>query len=180
LLLICLVGAYSLSSRKGMAKNYLLGWTVIWCVGSFLVAPLGFLPMNPAASETLLWRIMYASPLPFLLAMGLEKCVALSKKLDLLKGTVPVSRQQPILISVLFVVFSATLFVFQDALVRAAIILVTVAIVLLLSIRFPQYQAVRILVVSFLILVIVNSAYRSLYPLLLNPHNLFGSFGVGE
>ena len=136
--------------------------------------------MNPAASETQLWRIMYTSPLPLLLAMGLEKCVELSKNLDSLKGTVPVSRQQPILISILVVVFSATLFVFQDAFVRTAIILVAVTIVLLLSIRFPQYQAVRILIISFLILVIVNSAYRSLCPLLLNPHNLFGSFGVGE
>jgi hypothetical protein len=180
LLLICLVGAYSLSSRQGVAKNYILGWTAIWCLGAFLVAPIGFLPMNPAASETQLWRIMYASPLPFLLAMGLEKCVELSKKLDSLKGTVPVSRQQPILISILFIVFSTTLFAFQDPFARAAIVLVAVAIVLLLSIRFPQYQAVRILVISFLILVIVNSAYRSLYPLLLNPHNLFGSFGVGE
>jgi hypothetical protein len=180
LLLMCLVGAYSLSSRKGMARNYILGWTAIWCIGAFLVAPIGFLPMNPAASETQLWRIMYASPLPFLLAMGLEKCIELSKNLDSLKGVVQVSRQQPILISILFVAFSATLFVFQDAFVRAAIILVAVAIVLLLSIRFPQYQAVRILVISFLILVIVNSAFRSLYPLLLNPHTLFGSFGLGE
>jgi len=177
LLLVCLVGAYSLSSHRGIAKNYILGWTVIWCIGSFLVAPIGFLPLNPAASETQLWRIMYASPLPLLLAMGLEKCVELSKNLDSLKGTVPVSRQQPILISILVVVFSATLFAFQDPFVRTAIILVAVAIVLLLSIRFPQYQAVRILIISFLILVIVNSAYRSLYPLLLNPHNLFGSFG---
>jgi hypothetical protein len=180
LLLICLVGAYSLSSRQGMAKNYFLGWAAIWCVGSFLVAPIGFLPMNPAASETQLWRIMYASPLPFLLAMGLEKCIELSKKLDPLKGAVRVSRQQPILISVLLVAFSATLFAVQDVYVRTAIILAAVAIVLLLSIRFPQYQAVRILIISFLILVIVNSAFRSLYPLLLNPHNLFGSFGVGE
>jgi hypothetical protein len=180
LLLICLVGAYSLSSHQGAAKNYILAWTAIWCVGSFLVAPIGFLPMNPAASETQLWRIMYASPLPFLLAMGLEKCVDLSKKLDPLRGTFPVSRQQPIIISVLLVVLSATLFAFQDPFVRIAIILVAVAIVLLLSIRFPQYQAVRILTIAFLVLVIVNSAYRSLYPLLLNPHNLFGSFGVGE
>jgi len=180
LLLICLVGAYALTSHKGIAKNYFLGWTAIWCIASFLVAPIGFLPMNPAASETQLWRIMYASPLPFLLAMGLEKCVDLSRKLDSLRGTFPLSRQQPILISILFIIFSATLFVFQDAFVRSTIILVAVVIVLLLSIRFPQYQAVRFLVIAFLILVIVNSAYRSLYPLLLNPHNLFGSFGVGD
>ena len=39
LLLIAVVGAYSLKSRSGVTKTYLLAWIITWCVGSVLAAP---------------------------------------------------------------------------------------------------------------------------------------------
>ena len=80
LLLLCLVGVYSLSGREGVTRNYVVAWIVTWFIGSILVAPSGYSPANPGLSESGLWRMLYVSPLPILLALGLEKCLKVSNR----------------------------------------------------------------------------------------------------
>lgn len=176
LILFSVVGAYSMTGRGGIARNYLLAWIATWCFGSILIAPIGFYPVNQAISETQLWRMLYVSPLSFLLAMGIERCFELSKRLETLDGRGEISRRQPILVSFILTAFSMGLFISGNALIRLVIVLGALVTLALIATRFTDHQVVRILIASFLILVLVNAAYRSLYPLLLDPHNLFGVF----
>lgn len=176
LVLVSIVGAYTVTQRSGVARNYLLAWVAVWCLGSILVAPIGFNPANPAVSESELWRMLYVSPLPFLLAMGMDRCLDFSKRLETLVGSEQVSRKQPVLLSAILIAFSAGLFVSENVLVRLLIVLGVLVALVLIVVRFPRYQVGRILIVSFLILLLVNAAFRSLYPLLVDPHNLLGAF----
>lgn len=172
LLLVSLVGAYSLTERGGIARNYLFAWITTWCLGSILVAPIGYYPASPAISETFLWRILYVSPLPLLLAMGMERCLELSRRLETLEGSAQLSRKQSIFLPAISIAFGIGLFVSENALVKLVIVLGVLATFVLALVRFPRYQVGRMLIASFLILLLVNSAYRSLYPLLIDPHNL--------
>ncbi|HKM76089.1 MAG TPA: hypothetical protein VJZ32_06700 [Candidatus Bathyarchaeia archaeon] len=174
LLLICVVGAFGLSGG-GIARNYLFAWVVVWCVGSIMVAPMGYNSTNPTVGETLLWRMLYVSPLPILLALGIQRCIDFSRSFEAFIGTGGAGRLQHIPFITLVILCGAGLFVFSDPLVRLAIVIAEVASLAFFSKRFSKYQAVRVLVASLLILVLINAAYRSLYPLLLDPHNLIGA-----
>jgi len=176
LLLVCLVGTYGLSKQRGFVRNYLLAWITVWCLGSILVAPVGYNPVYPLISESELWRMMYISPLPILLALGIERCIDATKKFDAHDGNQYFSLRQPILLTAMFAAFGAGLFIFWDQTVRIVMVLGTIGAILFLEVRYPKNRVSRILIASFLILLLINAAYRSLYPLLLDPHNLLGTF----
>jgi len=177
LLLLSLIGVYSLSGRQGGARNYVVAWIVTWFIGSILVAPTNYNPTNPGLSETGLWRMLYVSPLPILLALGLEKCLDISKRWQ----TPSLGEKWPLksyLASLALVAVSAGLFLFEDPLVRLAILTGVVVAVIVVEFRFPRYQTARTFLAAILILLLVNAAFRSLYPLLLDPHSLFGPVGA--
>jgi len=177
LLLLCLVGVYSLSGRQGGARNYVVAWVVTWCIGSFLVAPSGYNATNPGLSETGLWRMLYVSPLPILLALGWEKCLDISKRCQIPS----LGKKWPLkshLTSLALIAVSAGLFLFEDPLVRLAILTGVVVAVIVVGFKFPRYQTARSFLAAILILLFVNAALRSLYPLLLDPHSLFGPAGA--
>jgi hypothetical protein len=176
LLVICLLGAYSLTGRKGIMKNYIVAWTATWCLGSFLVAPLGYSALSPATSETQLWRMLYLSPLPLLLALGMEKCLTL-REFSTNNISQSASRYLPMLLSALLFIAGAGLFTFSNPIIRLAIVLAASIAVLALSTLFPRRQIAQILIASILLMILVNAAYRSLYPLLLDPHNLLPPTG---
>jgi cytochrome bd-type quinol oxidase subunit 2 len=73
---------------------------------------------------------------------------------------------------------SAGLFLFDDPLVRLAILTAVVVAVIVVEFRFPRYRTARSFLAVILILLLVNAAFRSLYPLLLDPHSLFGPVGA--
>jgi hypothetical protein len=176
LLVICLLGAYSLTGRKGIMKNYLVAWTATWCLGSFLVAPISYSALSPATSETQLWRILYLSPLPLFLALGMEKCLTLHE-FSINSISQGASRYLPMLLSALLFVAGVGLFTFSNPIIRLAIVLAATVSLLALSTLYPRRQIAQILIASILILILVNAAYRSLYPLLLDPHNLLPPSG---
>src|SRR5208282_3293109 len=121
LLLISLVGAYALHSEEGIIRNYLLAWIAAWCFGSIIVAPLGYNYANPLVGETELWRMLYISPLPILLAMGIAKCFDLTKHLDTF-GIDRNSRRLHTLLSAIFIVAGGSLFIFSDPLLRLVVV----------------------------------------------------------
>lgn len=180
LLLVCLVGAYALSGRRGITANYVIAWIVTWFVGSILVAPSGMNPTNPALSETGLWRMLYISPLPFLLALGMEKCLSVSRRLatlsdstDILSQTVPVLSMGP------FMVVGAALYFIEDPSVRLLLVVAALVAALLLIVKLPNYRTLDVLIVTFLVLILFNAAFRTLFPLVLDPHNIFSQVGTG-
>jgi hypothetical protein len=176
LLLICLVGAYSLANREGLARNYLIAWIATWCVGSILIAPYGYNATNFATSETQLWRMLYLSPLPFLLALGIERVMKNLSARDTFGFSILESRRETVLFLSILTAAGAGLFMSIDPVVRLAIVLGAIAFLAIFTIRFPGYPTARVLVISILIAILVNAAYRSLYPLLIDPHNLVSEF----
>jgi hypothetical protein len=179
ILLLSLVGAYSLSRRRGLIANYLLAWIAAWCVGSILIAPLEYNPVNVGISETGLWRMLYVSPLPFLLGLGVGKGVEFSKFLEAgVRSEAVRARVLQLFMFAPYAALGAGLFVFWDTATRFLIVTFALILLLLLTIRLPRYHSVSAFVGAFLVLLILNAAFRSLFPLLLDPHNLFSATGT--
>jgi len=172
ILLVTILGSVFVMRRSDLMSRYLLAWTVAWCIGSLLVAPSGFNPHAPSFSETDLWRTLYDSPLPFLLTFGIYGVVDISKRL-----AVSLNPSNKVLETIslcgVILLASVPLFLFDSALIRLGAILSAIILLGMMTRVSPTPRMVRILVAFFLVLVVLNGAFRSLYPLLLNPHNLF-------
>lgn len=172
LLLLCIIGAYVLSEQTdSVARTYMIAWIATWCVGTILVAPSGYNPVNAGISETGIWRMLYVSPLPFLLALGVRYCYDLSRRIE---GVGASTRHlEVVFILSAFAIFSVILVVSSNLIVRLAVVLAAVTAVTFLGVRF-KYSLPRILLVSVLLMILANAAFRSLYPLLIDPRNLLG------
>jgi hypothetical protein len=174
ILLISLLGAYTLCRRRDITASYMLAWMAASCVGSILIAPSGFTPTNPGFSETGIWRVLYDSPLPFLLALGLEKCISISKRPISPSNSENIrSRVIPLLSMAPFVVTSAGLFMFWDSNVRLLLVCAALVLALLFMVMLPNYRPLDVLIVSLLALLLFNAAFRTLFPLVLDPHSIF-------
>jgi hypothetical protein len=181
LLLLCMVGAYSLARRRDITGNYLIAWTLACCIGSILIAPSGLNPTNPGLSETGLWRMLYISPLPFLLALGMEKCVSISKRpISTVDPTTIASQIMPVLSILPFLAVGAGLFMISDAAVRLLLVALALIAALVIVVRFPNSRCLEVLIVSVLVLLLFNAAFRTLFPLVLDPHNIFTSVLPGR
>jgi hypothetical protein len=181
ILLISVVGAYALSRRRGITSNYLIAWIAAWCVGSILVAPSGFNPSNPGLGESGLWRMLYVSPLPFLLALGMEKCLSITKQPITPESSKSfLFRVVPSLSMAPFVAAGAGLFVFWDPNVRLLLVVAALIMALFLVVSLQKYRGLDVLIVSVLALLLFNVAFRSLFPLVLDPHNIFSSVGTSR
>jgi hypothetical protein len=174
LIIIALIGAFTLTEVDGKTRRYMLAWIAIWCVGSFLAAPLEYNPARPATSDTQLWRMLYISPLPLLLAIGLSRCLNLSSRLE--------TRSQDSLASIRSIMFTAPicagsffLFLSTTPTIRLICFILTEFAVFVLASRLQGGGSIRIYVLIVLGLVIMNAAFRSLFPLLIDPHNLIPS-----
>ena len=177
LLLVCLIGVYGLSRSEGVMRNYLVAWIAAWFIGSILIAPSGYTPTNVGASETGLWRMIYVSPLPILLALGLQECVHVSRYWEGPAISKDSSRFS-FFVAILLIAVSAGLFITDNPLAKALIVVGVVVAIIVASARFPNHRLTRTLLVSFLALLLINAAFRSLYPLLLDPHSLLGPIGA--
>ena len=170
LIIIALVGAFALAELDGDTKRYVLAWVAIWCVGSLLAAPLGYNPAKLATSQTQLWRMLYVSPLPILLALGIKKFVDLLGRLEIpLSGGI--SWAQPTLLSAVICASSLPLFIVTTPIIRMISLVSGTVAILLLTVSLRADSSARIMIMIVLILIIVNAAFRSLFPLLLDPHN---------
>ena len=177
ILLISLLGAYTLARRRDIAANYILAWMAATCVGSILVAPSGFNPASLGSSETGIWRVLYDSPLPFLLGLGLEKCIRISKRpinVNTLSSSESIlARLMPLLSIIPFAVTGAGLFIFWDSNIRLLLVTAAFVLALLLIVMLPNYRTLDVLVILVLALLLFNAAFRTLYPLVLDPHTIY-------
>jgi hypothetical protein len=175
LLILSLIGVWVVSRRNDLWSKYLLAWVATWFVGSILVAPIGYMPSHPAVSETLLWRMLYVSPLPFLLAFGSEKIVAeFSARLISPAFRVEVIPTRVVVTIGALIGISAVLYASGPLLMRLMVVLTLVTIMSVMAFFVPAHRMDVVLFVVAVLLLIINGAFRSLYPLLLDPHNLFG------
>jgi hypothetical protein len=72
----------------------------------------------------------------------------------------------------LLTVTSLGLFVSMDPIIRLVLVMCAVGVTMFLVIRYPNFGLSRVLLTMILVLLVANAAFRSLYPLLLDPHNL--------
>jgi len=180
ILVLCIVGAYALSRRRDFTANYLIAWTIAWCIGSILVAPNGLSPTSPGLSETGLWRMLYISPLPFFLALGMEKCIGISKHpLSTVTAAGVLSQIVPVLSILPSFAAGSALFLFADANIRLLLVVAALVVTLAITVVFPNYRSLEALMGSILILLLFNAAFRTLFPLVLDPHNIFSSVVTG-
>ena len=181
ILLLCLAGAYALSRRRDIIANYLIAWIAAWCVGSILVAPSGFNPANVGLSETGLWRMLYISPLPFLLALGLQKCISTARgQMGSVSSQTIRFRLVPMLALAPFIAIGAGLFITWDPNVRLLLVASALILTFLFMVVQPDFRTFDVFLVSVLVLLLFNAAFRTLFPLLLDPHNLFSSLGTSR
>jgi hypothetical protein len=173
LLAISLLGAASLMQHKGFLSKYVLAWIVACSIGSILAAPIGYSPTSPELSEPELWRVLYVSPLPILLAFGIEKAWQLVERLQIVTpNRLHVLYFPSILTTALC---SGLLIISSSPIVKLVAVLAALTACLVLALKQGP-QAAKTLVVMTLLLIVANAAFRSLYPLLLDPHNLLGTW----
>jgi hypothetical protein len=180
ILLLCLLGTYALARRHDITQNYLIAWTAAWCVGSILVAPTGLNPINPGLNETGLWRMLYISPLTFLLALGLDKGLSVTKQpLPPKNSNSIISHFVPVFSIFPFLAAGTALFMFLDANVRLILVAAALVAALVLVRSFPNRRSLDVLLLTVLVMLLFNSAFRTLFPLALDPHSIFPSAGGG-
>jgi hypothetical protein len=178
ILMLSLMGTVSVIEHRDPFSRYLLAWVAAWSIGSVLAAPLGYYSNNPGLSDPAVWRTLFVSPVSILLAFSLESILEASKHLELLtRGHRPAAMQKSFAAVGAVVLGGAFTLVFSSPILRLTGVLAAIILVFLLTRFVPVHQAARILVASVLVLIVLNGAFRSLYPLLLDPHNLMGRWG---
>jgi hypothetical protein len=174
ILAICLLGTLRLAQRNDKLSKYLLAWLIACSVGSILAARLDYDATRPELSEPQLWRMLFISPLPILLAFGIEKAWEL---LTRLKPVTPTRFRADCAFASIFptALCGALLVISGLPIVKLLVVLAALACGLLLAFKQGPHAAKTLLIMT-LLLVVINAAFRSLYPLLLDPHNLTGSW----
>jgi hypothetical protein len=168
LMIISLLGVFVVIRRKDSLSMYVVAWIVVWSIGSVLAAP------EPIEMEAL-WRMLYVSPLPLLLAYGISGIVQLSRRLEMFNSSSEHFATQTFFATVGVVApLSAFIVAFPSPMLKLVAVLAALALTFVLVRFVPANQVASILVLAVLVLIVVNGAFRSLYPLLLDPHNLRG------
>jgi hypothetical protein len=114
--------------------------------------------------------MLFLSPLPILLAVGVKKLVDLPKRLAIPFSS-GITWAQPALISAVICAASLPLFLFTTPLIRMISLISGTVAILLVTLRHRASSSARMLILIVLILIIVNAAFSSLFPLLLYPYN---------
>jgi hypothetical protein len=171
ILTICLLGSAGLL-RRDLLTRYLSGWLFVSSIGVILAAVIGFNPNQPGPPDPLIWRVLYVSPIAVLLAFGLEMIFLLPTKLEPLDTARQPLRMREVLILIVVVALSGALLAASSLSVKIVGVILALALIFLASRRIPEPRIVRVLIVTIFVLIVVNAAFRSLYPLLLDPHNL--------
>jgi len=148
---------------------------VVWSIGSILVAPVGYDPTRPAQSEPQIWRMLFVSPLPILLAFGVKKALELTGRLETVTLTTRLRIQNSLASTLPIAICAAFLVAFPSPVVKLVVVLGALTTCLLLALKQGP-RATKTLIAVTLLLIVTNAAFRSLYPLLLDPHNLVGAW----
>jgi hypothetical protein len=64
ILTVSIIGVFYLSRSEltSWRRRLIFAWLFVSCIGSILIAPVGFDPANPTGSESQLWRLLFLTP----------------------------------------------------------------------------------------------------------------------
>jgi hypothetical protein len=176
-ILISIFGVFVIWSRglTTWRRRLLLAWILVSSVGSILVAPFGYDPLNPTGSESQLWRLLFLTPLQMTVPFGVVWLAELPRRLRLTKNGGPASSNNTsatLWIGSLFLV--GVLLAFAPGWWRFLLIFV----VLPFTTAFALLRAgendigfLRLVILVSLVLVCFNNTTRALSQLLFDPHN---------
>jgi hypothetical protein len=175
LLMMSLLGAVAVIQRKDALGRYLLAWILVWSIGSVLAAPIGYHLNRPELSEVAAWRMLFVSPLPILFAFGVGSILGVWRRVGFsATGHQPFMTRRSLLVIGGLVSCGALMVAVPSPILKLVTVLAALALTFLLTRLVPAHQVVSTLILAVLVLIVVNGAFRSLYPLLLDPHNLQG------
>jgi cytochrome bd-type quinol oxidase subunit 2 len=119
--------------------------------------------------------MLFVSPLPILLAFGVESIVGVWRGLgpSAADHELIIMRKSIVVIGA-SALCGAVMVVFPSLILKLFTVLAALALAFVLTRFIPANQAVSILIATVLILTVINGAFGSLYPLLLDPRNLHG------
>jgi len=109
----------------------------------------------------------------------MEKCLSVTKQpVNPQNPKNIVFRAVPLLSMAPLVAASAGLFVILESNVRLLLVTAALILSLLFTIKLAKYRTLEALLVLVLALLLFNAAFRTLFPLVLDPHNIFSSLGT--
>jgi len=175
ILAVSILGVFYLTQSEltPWRRRLIFAWLFVSCIGSILIAPVGFNPANPTGSESQLWRLLFLTPLWLTAPVGV---VGLKTTISRVFGN---NLQNSNRGQLQFVWIPA---VFGVGVVLALVpefwhpfltfILLPVAIgIFMVRSRTQERQLLGDIVLILFILVAFNNVTRSLSQLLLSPHN---------
>jgi fumarate reductase subunit C len=160
LMVLAIVGVVLLvRERASNYKVFMLSWMAVAGIGTFFAVTL----------NTEIWRIWYLQPLWLLGATGIRGLLQMGDSIWNEQASYLVAARTALIISI------AGIAVFLlDPAVGSVIFYVAALSVIVIHLRGQRANARTILASAFILFVLVfflNHALRSLYPLILNPHN---------
>jgi hypothetical protein len=80
-LAVSIIGVFYLAQSTGWRRRLIFAWLFVSCVGSILIAPVGFDPANSAGSESQLWRLLFLTPFQLAAPFGVAWLTQLPSRL---------------------------------------------------------------------------------------------------
>jgi hypothetical protein len=175
ILTVSIIGVFYLS-RSGLSswrRRLIFAWLFVSCIGSILVAPVGFDPANPTGSESQLWRLLFLTPFWLTAPVGVAGLRAsINRFFESPTQNAAAGELQLVWIPIVFGI--GVLLAWAPALWHSFLIfLLLPGLVGLFMVKTgaEEKQLLGDIVLVLLILVAFNNVTRSLSQLLLGSHN---------
>jgi hypothetical protein len=181
-LAISILGVFSLWSMNLTAwrKRLILAWICVSAIGSVLVAPIGFNPIQPASSDSQLWRLLFLTPFQLTAPFGIVWLAQRSRRFAAAEDSDPnvgssienahiIWLIAMLLIGVLLAWTPATDIWFRFSLLL--IILPVATAMLLVKGGGTEREFLSTIIIATFLLVAFNNTTRAQSQLLLDPHN---------
>ena len=161
-------------------RRLILAWICVSAIGSVLVAPIGFNPAQPTASESQLWRLLFLTPFPVTAPFGITWLAQHARRLPKAEDNKPsagsaVGNIHVIWLIAVFVIgallaWTPAGYVWLRILLLLLFLPATTALLLLKAGGVEREFLSTIILATFL-LVAFNSTTRAVSQLLVDPHN---------
>ena len=158
-------------------RRLILAWICASAVGSVLVAPIGFNPLQPARGESQLWRLFFLTPFQVTAPFGIAWLSGLPERFlrDAKRDPDNSSIARAIWLGAILTIGVLLAWAPIESLwVRAVLLLVltpAVTALLLSKARGGEGQFLADIILAVFLLVAFNSTTRALSQLLIDPHN---------
>lgn len=181
-LAISIIGVFYITQANigGWRRRLIFAWLLVSCIGSILIAPVGFDPASVGGSESELWRLFFLTPFQLTAPFGITLLAQFSRRLTKTEDSKPsagsmVGNVHLIWLIVIFVIGVLLAWTpVGNVWLRFSLLLLflpaTTALLLQRAGGVEREFLSTIILATFL-LVAFNSTTRAVSQLLVDPHN---------